>query len=810
MPEADARLEASKRPLDVEYRIVTRSDEVKWVHDRAVPVLDDRGKIRQIVGFIDDVTALKRMDRTLREREHFAQAVVDTTPGLLYIYDLDEGRNTWVNDAHRAAFDLPDETVAQPQGWLAQLHPDDRPDVMARLAAFRTAPDGAWLDVEYRLRSADGAWRWFYDRASVFVRHEDGAVHRIIGAAAETTDLREAVAAIETTRDAYNRILEAVQEGIWVTGRDHVIQYSNRAMAAFSGKAKSDLVGISIHEDLGGHAWRDFRAVYDRACRTLAPIAYEIPLVLASTGEERIFTGWLTPLVEEGAFNGMICTASDVTEQRRAAVALRRSEERFDRFMQFLPAAVFIKDRSGRLIYANEEFARVAGEPLSDMLAEGMEETVPEALARQYAEENHAVLVEQRSMEVESTYPGPEGPRDWLTYKFPIFQDEETLYVGGISFDITERNQIAARLRSALREKTVLLQEIHHRVKNNLAVVEGLLGLQAMRVDDAGARAVLAESRHRVQAMAQVHEHLYRASDLSRITMDDYVRDLVDHLYQLQGQSDIVLDVAVDPFKLSVDRAIPCALVLNELVSNAFKHGFPAGEPPAPGANRRIAVALEVQDGWVSMTVSNNGLPLPQGFDLGNSDSLGMVVIRLLVEQLGGRLTLEPGAPTAFRVHFPIASEAKEDAMEEGHRDTSSGGRRDRSQGKARVMIVEDEGILAEMTRRLLARWGYDVVAVINAGETAVSRAAELDPDVVLVDVRLAGKMNGYQAATLIAERLPVAVIFTTGYSDQTGIPQEVGVACAALTKPIPPPLLRKTIADLVEQVRQWREAAAT
>lgn len=938
--DLDAKLLHAKVPIDIEYRIVTRSQEVKWVCDRTVPVLDGDGYVQQIVGLVDDITERKRIEQRLREREamlskaeelanigsftwnvvddtltwsdnmfaiaglspetfdgnlsdvmsnhihpkdreavvnqiaemvvqrvvtpmlfrfvrddgevrwlqsngefvfneagepvvcvglhrditeehklaaaleesqHFMASVVSTIPSLLYIYDVDEDRNVWVNDVHRNTFTALHTGAGQPEDLTQYLHPEDAPAIMARLAALKEAGDGVCLDVEYRMRGTATTWRWFYDRASVFARHEDGAVHQLIGSAVDITELREALEAVEATRDFFNRTFEAVQEGIWVTDRDHVIRFVNRAMVGFSGESKSDILGLSVLSDLVGEAWRAFREVYDRAYRRLQPESYEVTLTVDATGEARVFSGWLTPLVTEGQFDGMICTASDVTEAGAAAEALRRSEERFNRFMQFLPAAVFIKDRAGRLIYANEEFARVAGQTLRSLLDEGVERTIPEDLARQYEEENHAVLVEQQLMELESSYPGPEGMRDWLTYKFPIYWGEGVMYVGGISFDITERNRIAAQLRAAVREKTVLLQEIHHRVKNNLAVVDSLLGLQAMGLQNLIAQRALEESQRRVRAMARVHEHLYQAPNLSRVAMDDYVPVLVRALYKLVGQDDITLNVQVDALQLTIDRAIPCALILNELVSNAFKHGFPIlggksiSREDGAAVDRRVSVVLRSQDGRVYLEVSNTGEPLPDDFDLFTSDSLGLVVIRLLIEQLGGRIAFERGSPTVFTASFPISSETKEDevvSVDKGHACDEVDG------GAPRIMIVEDEGILAEMTRRLLGRWGYNVVAIFHAGETAVAQVADLKPDVVIIDVRLSGKMKGDEAARQIVAQYPAAILFTTGYGGQQGAPEEIGLVCTTLSKPVPPPLLQKTIADLVKQVRRARDGA--
>jgi two-component sensor histidine kinase len=272
------------------------------------------------------------------------------------------------------------------------------------------------------------------------------------------------------------------------------------------------------------------------------------------------------------------------------------------------------------------------------------------------------VLDQGRPVEAESRYFTPDGPRDWLTYKFPIFHGSRDALVGGISFDITERKEAELQLRSTLQERTLLLQEIHHRVKNNLAVVVSLLGLQSLQVEDPEARAALQESQQRIHAMARVHKHLYQSPNLSRIDMAIYVRGLAEDIRISLGLEDVALIIDAEPVELDIRRAIPCALILNELISNAFKHGVKGAQNGPNGQNgaSRVLVRLEMQGGAVQMSVYNKGNSLPEDFDLATTDSLGLYLVKLLARQLEGAVSVCRERGTTFTLCFPLDPEGSE------------------------------------------------------------------------------------------------------------------------------------------------------
>jgi len=211
-------------------------------------------------------------------------------------------------------------------------------------------------------------------------------------------------------------------------------------------------------------------------------------------------------------------------------------------------------------------------------------------------------------------------------------------------------------LRQALHEREVLLQEIHHRVKNNLQVISSLLRMQLRRLDPGVARAALEETQMRVLAIAQIHESLYEAKNYARVQFADYTRSLVQGVFHATGMSarSIALDVDIGDVALSIDRAIPCGLVINELITNALKHGF------ADGRTGRIGVELaRVEGERIRLRVTNDGLPLPATFSITETTSMGLQLVCTLARQLAGTITVTAGATTSFEVLFPEKHDAQ-------------------------------------------------------------------------------------------------------------------------------------------------------
>jgi PAS domain S-box-containing protein len=256
----------------------------------------------------------------------------------------------------------------------------------------------------------------------------------------------------------------------------------------------------------------------------------------------------------------------------------------------------------------------------------------------------------------ECRFLSKKGEVVWVHGEARLIPDESgrPVLLQGVAFDITEGKRAEEVVKNSLREKELLLKEIHHRVKNNLQITSSLLRLQAGKLADAGVRQLLRESQDRIRSMALVHDMLYRSQDLARVDFAEYVRTLVVQLFRSYNASGRIRPVVeLEPLVLGVDLAVPCGLIINELVANALKHAF-------PGERRgEVRVRMTAANDRFTLSVRDDGVGLPPRIDYLDTETLGLQLVRMLTEQIEGQFHLETTSGTEFVVRFPRQPESR-------------------------------------------------------------------------------------------------------------------------------------------------------
>jgi len=334
-------------------------------------------------------------------------------------------------------------------------------------------------------------------------------------------------------------------------------------------------------------------------------------------------------------------------EKRAAEQALVASEARFYSFMKNSPALAFIKDRDGRILYMNNTCEQVWKKSLSHCEGKLDNELRPAEEAARLRVDDLSVLesgLPSRTVE-ELSLPGGDV-RHLLSYRFPFDDVAGCRILGGISVDITEQMRTERALADALAAKETLLKEVHHRVKNNLQIISSLLNMQAELCDPAQ-RLVFQDSQLRVQSMALIHERLCGNDDLAHLDFREYVETLARELFAVHGveRDRVQLKLDLDPISLALNQAIPCGLILNELVSNALKYAFPEQRT----GSIQVALSCDGQS-FVTLRVADDGVGMLIG--PGRKKSLGLGIVDVLTRQLGGTVNWEPGPGVGFSLVF--------------------------------------------------------------------------------------------------------------------------------------------------------------
>jgi PAS domain S-box-containing protein len=404
-----------------------------------------------------------------------------------------------------------------------------------------------------------------------------------------------------------------------------------------------------VHPDDRDYVERNFQ----QSIRFGTPYAADFRVQLPSGQPRTLRSNGKVSLDARGKPMRLSGISYDVTDLRqREQAAATRALERFQRVVEAAPNAMVMTNAAGQIEMVNSQAEKVFGYPRQELLGQPVEMLVPERFHGHHPglRDGYFHSPQSRPMGAGRDLFGRHKDGSEFPVEIglnPIETEDGTMVLSAI-VDISDRRQKEQRIRAALKEKDLLLSEIHHRVKNNLQIIHSLLDLQSLQIDDPAVTEMLRASQNRVRSMSMIHQTLYQSKDFARVSFASFLDTLLPALVSSYSVTAAHIDLSVEASEvhLPISAAIPCGLILNELISNALKHAFPNGRAGS------IRVELRQQpDDQIVLIVSDNGIGIPLSDT--PSGSLGLELVNLLAEQLSGSLTIHRANPTRFELRFP-------------------------------------------------------------------------------------------------------------------------------------------------------------
>jgi len=634
-----------------EQRAMTK-DGWRWLAWSDKAVLDEDQNVISIVGVGRDITErkkaekeLKTINKALKKRDEEFRQFIDSAPVAIAMFDTQmryiAASLRWIEDYNIQGKEL-----------YGKSHYDVFPEITDELKeVHKRALAGSILsgDNEEFVR-VDGSIQ--YIRWEVHPWYlSSGEIGGIIIFSEDVSERVKAEKTLRKNEKKYRSLYSSMNEGLAMhkliyddnqVPVDYVILDVNPAYETILGINRQEVVGKNASNVYGSEK-APYLNIYSK---------------VAETGNSTKFETYFEPMDKHFNINvfspskGMFATVfDDITNRKKIEESLRENEKKYRTLFESDPDYTILLTLDGHLADVNQAAMDITGFPKNELIGKHFMELkiFPEEELQLNVKRFSSIAKGKEMIPFESRIYDANGEIRLIEIKQTFIKlDDKIEYILLICSDITQRKKAENEIKSSLKEKEILLQEIHHRVKNNMQIISSLLNLQKQHVKDEEAVNVLTESQNRVKSMAMIHEKLYQSNNLTDIKFSEYVPRLVSDLFYSYNipvdQIDVV--IIVEDIKLNIETAVPCGLIISELVSNSFKHAYPQGR------KGKLKVSLKKYDDHYELMVCDDGIGFPEELDFKNTETLGLQLVNNLVSQLNGEISLDKSHGTKFKVIF--------------------------------------------------------------------------------------------------------------------------------------------------------------
>ena len=600
-----------------------------------VPFLEEEQKlVTSVAERLGEFVEHREAEKELRASEEKYRELVENLGDIIYAVNA-EGVITYVSPSIEAVTGYSPSEVIE-HHFSDFFHPDDIPRLGEN---FKSILSGHNESNEYRLVTKSGDIRWV--RTSSRPIFTGDRVIMIHGSLTDITKRKEMEEQLQESELQYRTLFQNAPIGIGLTTKDGQVLTCNGHMCQIIGYPEEEIDKVNVvtiysnPEDRTqllkhlqeGKSIQDYEIQLKRKDGTVFWGSLNIsPLTLSG---DNIFLTMIRDINDHKKKEGQIRTLSSAVEQSIDGIAIGNMES--------------------TLAYVNDAFAQMHGYTPQEMVGMNVAHLHNEEQMNEYRRKMDQVK-EEGSWMGEIGHIRKDGKPFPAYMAFTLLRDDRGNPIGVLEVirDITDRRKAEEQIKASLKEKEILLREIHHRVKNNLQVISSLLNLQVEHISDEQYRSMFEDSQNRIRSMALIHETLFQSENLAHIDIHEYITNLVYELIQTYMASDrIAVTTSVKDVSLDIDTAVSCGLIINELVSNALKHAFPDGR------EGEVKIVLRSCNNNIELIVSDNGVGIPGDIDVRTTESLGLdLVVTLAENQLNGKIALDTSEGTTFCITF--------------------------------------------------------------------------------------------------------------------------------------------------------------
>ncbi len=606
----------------------------------------------------EDITDRKKSEDLLKERDERYKRLFESVVG--YIYTVFIGNGIPVKTVHGPGCEavtgyIPEDFDSDPELWYKMIYPDDRGRVV--LFASDIINRGVFNCIEHRIICRDGSMSWVRNTP---VPHYDANNNLIEydSVIADITERKIVETALEESEEMLLNIVNSSPDYIFVKDTELKVVLCNKTYASAMNKKPRELIGLSDVESgwgedfVKGNIQKGIRGWEqdDRRALSGETVVVENETAVIN-GIVHYFDTIKIPLYKNGVITSLLGISRDKTGQVLTRKKLLESEDKFRAIAENAPLGVYTTDKNGDCVYANHRWLEMAGMTFEEAAGKGWVDAIHRDDRESVSEKWYRSVQSGGVWGYDYRFLNKSGKETWVYGNASAITSDDGEVTGyvGTNIDITERKHLFEKINSLLKEKELLLTEVHHRIKNNMNTISGLLMLQAASMSDGAAVTALNDARSRVQSMMLMYDKLYRSEDYRKINIKEYFEKFIDDIFLIfENSRQITIIKDIEDFILDTKTIFPMGIVINELITNAFKYAFPDGRKGS------IKVSICKSGDEITLAVSDDGAGLPDEIAASKSGGFGLNLVSALTEQIGGEVNISNENGTRVEIVFSV------------------------------------------------------------------------------------------------------------------------------------------------------------